>query len=127
MQLKLQFQQDKIADFKKGNNYSSYTIMIHITINYQIWFRAVPKMLSSIKNRLVEQAGDTDVEEPITYEAFKSAVAYSHTPLTEAEGFMLAHLLTRGVGVGVVMREGGIVDATLLQKIKNGRFLHASR
>ena len=87
----------------------------------QTWFRAVPKMYSSIiqTDLIVECKVNGD---PVTTSVFCCALSLSEAPLSASEGLMLAHLLGRGVGD----RGGGVVDVSLLAKIRKGDYLHAS-
>ena len=65
--------------------------------------------------------------DPVTSSIFCSALSLSLLPLVPAEGLMLAHLLGRGVGErGGQGGGGGVVDVTLLNKIRKGDYLHAS-
>jgi hypothetical protein len=63
------------------------------------------------------------IGEPVTFTAFCSAVSQSEAPLTPPEGLMLAHLLGRGPeGLG----GAGVVDVSLLGKIRKADYLPAS-
>ena len=86
-----------------------------------MWFRAVPKMFSSLLQTdiIVECKVNGD---PITSSLFYTAISLSEIPLAPSESLMLAHLLGRGVGG----RGGGVVDIVLLGKIKRGEYLQAS-
>ena len=60
--------------------------------------------------------------DPIRTSAFCISISISEIPLCPSESLMLAHLLGRGIKG----RGGGVVDISLLGKIKKGELLHAS-
>jgi len=64
---------------------------------------------------------------PVTYAAFCNAVALSDAPLSQAEGFALAHLLGSRAGpAAAAAGSAGSVDVKLLKNITSGEFLHAT-
>ena len=88
----------------------------------QTWFRAVPKMYSSIiQTDVIVECKVT--RDPVTFPVFCTAVVLSEAPLTQSEGLMLAHLLGRDPGG---QTGSGVVDVSLLAKIRKGDYLPAS-
>ena len=61
--------------------------------------------------------------QPVSSSAFCYAVSQSEAPLTAPEGLMLAHLLGRGPGGH---GGAGVVDVSLLGKIRKADYLPAS-
>lgn len=111
----------------------------YVFVSRQTWFRVVPKMKPSVvKNVAAFLNADRISNGMVTTAVFVRACDASHVPLSQAECYMLAQLLTRRqqvphnqqqqqqLGEGEAVEAPAFVDVAPLERIRAGDFLHAA-